>query len=73
MSCLRSSLHSSYGVFTLAETETYAKTDSYIDGIGFNDNARKWTQTKTNANFHWFCTHFIGISLSVGQSNSTIH
>ena len=29
------------GVFTLAETETYAKTETETNGIGFHDNVQK--------------------------------
>ena len=32
------------GMLTLAETETWAETDVYTNGIGFNDNTLKWLQ-----------------------------
>ena len=54
-------------VFTRAEAQ--AKTYSYTDRIGFNDNTRKWlqwTQTETDANCRWFWTHFIGLGTCFG-------
>ena len=52
-------------MFTLVET----KTETETDGIEFYDNVQKclhWMQTETDASFHWFCTHFMGISLGLG-------
>ena len=52
------------GVFTLAETETYAETDSCTDGIRFHDAALKCYSVTVHLDQTGY-VHILSVSVSV--------